>query len=161
LPQEIERALSQFNLPPDLLELEISENFALQDNEAIIQSLARLRRLGVKLALDDLGTGNASLDYLTRLPVSTVKIDQSFVRSMIEDEKSAVMVRSLVAMAHGLGLKVVAEGVETPAQAELLSACKCDYAQGYLFGRPLPVREFEALLARGAILAAGTLRHLA
>ena len=64
---------------------------------------------------------------------------------MIEDEKSAVMVRSLVAMAHGLGLKVVAEGVETPAQAELLSACKCDYAQGYLFGRPLPVREFESI----------------
>ena len=150
LPRQIREVLAEFSLPPELLELEISENFALDGDEEIIRSLAILRQSGVRLALDDLGTGHASLNYLTKLPVSNVKIDQSFVRKMTTDTKSAVVVHSLIVMAHGLGLGVVAEGVETAGQTELLSASQCDYAQGYLFGRPLPATDFKALVAGGA-----------
>ena len=147
LAQQIEEALAEFGLPPELLELEISENFALNGNEAVIRSLSTIRNSGVRLALDDLGTGHASLNYLTTLPVSSVKIDQSFVNNMITDKKNAVIVRTLIAMAHELDLKVIAEGVQTSGQADILSAVKCDHAQGYLFGRPLPAEDFEVLVA--------------
>jgi diguanylate cyclase (GGDEF)-like protein/PAS domain S-box-containing protein len=157
LPDEVEAALTEAGLPARLLELEISENFALDGDETTIRSLSRLRQSGVQLALDDLGTGQASLHYLTVLPVSRVKIDQTFVRGMISRNKEAVVVRMIVAMAHGLGLQVIAEGVEIARQVEILTAAKCDHVQGYLFGHPLPAREFkELVLAGGAIRRALT-----
>jgi EAL domain-containing protein (putative c-di-GMP-specific phosphodiesterase class I) len=147
LPDVVKAELNESGVPPDLLELEISENFAFYDDAEIVAALSELRRHGVSLALDDLGIGQASLNCLIRLPVSEVKIDQSFVRKMTTDEKSAVMVQSLIAMAHGLGMGVVAEGVEDEEQAHILSASGCDRVQGYLFAKPLPAGEFEKLLA--------------
>jgi EAL domain-containing protein (putative c-di-GMP-specific phosphodiesterase class I) len=97
----------------------------------------------VKLAFDDFGTGYASLSYLTRLPLARIKIDRSFVMKVTEDAENSAIVRSLIVMAHNLGLEVIAEGVETEAQASFLRNERCEEAQGYLYAKPLPVAEFE------------------
>jgi hypothetical protein len=124
------------------LELEITENVALDQKSGTVP-LQQLRARGVKLALDDFGTGYASLSYLTRLPLSRIKIDRSFVRKITEHAEDAAIVRSLIAMAHNLDLVVVAEGVETEAQAAFLINEKCEEAQGFLYAIPLPASDFE------------------
>jgi EAL domain-containing protein (putative c-di-GMP-specific phosphodiesterase class I) len=106
----------------------------------------KLRELGVQLALDDFGTGYASLSLLTQLPLSRIKIDQSFIRGLPDDPRLIVLVRSLITMAHGFGLSVIAEGVETSAQAAFLLDEGCDGAQGFLFARPQPASVFETTL---------------
>ena len=146
LVRDIEVALLQTGLPPEALELEITENIALDHNEATLASLRVLREKGVNLAFDDFGTGYASLSNLTRYPLSRIKIDQIFVRKLPDDAKDAAIVRSLIAMAHHLGLKVIAEGVETSAQAAFLRAERCEEGQGFLYAKPLPVAEFEKFL---------------
>jgi diguanylate cyclase (GGDEF)-like protein/PAS domain S-box-containing protein len=143
---EIERVLADTGLAPDSLELEITENIALGENTAAIEPLRRLRDLGVHIALDDFGTGYASLSFLTRMPLTGLKVDQNFVRGLPNDPNLAAIVRSLIAMAHNLGLKVIAEGVETPEQVRFLVAEGCDEAQGFLFARPLSASAFAALL---------------
>jgi diguanylate cyclase (GGDEF)-like protein len=144
LLNDIEDALGVTGLPAEALELEITENVALNFEEASV--LRKIRERGVKLAFDDFGTGYASLSYLTRFPLARIKIDRSFVGKITEDAGAAGIVRSLIAMAHNLDLDVIAEGVETEAQADFLSAEGCEDAQGYLYAQPLPATDFEAYL---------------
>jgi diguanylate cyclase (GGDEF)-like protein/PAS domain S-box-containing protein len=143
---EIEQVLADTGLAPASLELEITENIALGENVAAIEPLRKLRDLGVRIALDDFGTGYASLSFLTRMPLTGIKVDQNFVRGLPNDPNLAAIVRSLIVMAHNLGLKVTAEGVETPEQMRFLVAEGCDEAQGFLFARPLSASAFAALL---------------
>jgi diguanylate cyclase (GGDEF)-like protein/PAS domain S-box-containing protein len=148
LLNDVETALSQSGLPADALEIEITENIALGEQEQSLEALRMLRAKGVKLAFDDFGTGYASLSYLTRYPLTRLKIDQSFVRKIAEKPASedTAIVRSIIVMAHNLGLEVIAEGVETGAQAAFLRAEKCEELQGYLYAKPLPAADFEAYL---------------
>jgi EAL domain-containing protein (putative c-di-GMP-specific phosphodiesterase class I) len=139
---DVKAALHDSGLPPSVLELEITENVALNYQDSI-DPLKTLHDLGVKLAFDDFGTGYASLSYLTRLPLARIKIDRSFVMKVTEDAENSAIVRSLIVMAHNLGLEVIAEGVETEAQASFLRNERCEEAQGYLYAKPLPVAEFE------------------
>jgi EAL domain-containing protein (putative c-di-GMP-specific phosphodiesterase class I) len=145
-PPRRQQVRADTGLAPDLLELEITENIALGENTAAIEPLRRLRDLGVRVALDDFGTGYASLSFLTRMPLTDIKIDQTFVRGLPDDPKMVSIVRSLIAMAHHLGLKVIAEGVEATPQVQFLLAENCDEAQGFLFAKPLPATAFAALL---------------
>ncbi|HLH96205.1 MAG TPA: EAL domain-containing protein [Xanthobacteraceae bacterium] len=145
LLQSIEDTLSRTGLPAEVLELEITENVALNYEDAH-DLMVRLCARGVQLAFDDFGTGYASLSYLTRFPLSRIKIDRSFVRNIPEDAENAGIVRSLIAMAHNLGLTVIAEGVETEAQAAFLLEQECEEAQGFLFARPLTASELEDYL---------------
>jgi len=148
LLQDIEQALLLARLPPSALEIEITENIALGQDESILAPLSALRERGVGLAFDDFGTGYASLSYLRRYPLSRIKIDKSFVQKIDRDDgtQDAAIVRSIITMAHNLGLDIVAEGVETNAQAEFLRQEGCDHAQGFLYAKALPANEFERLL---------------
>src|SRR5580704_12578247 len=145
LLNSVEDALQHTGLPGEALELEITENIALNYEDAI-EVLQKLSERGVKLAFDDFGTGYASLSYLTRFPLARIKIDRSFVHNITDNAEHAAIVRSLIAMAHNLGLEVIAEGVETQAQAEFLLAEHCEEAQGFLYAKPLPAGEFEDYL---------------
>ena len=127
----------------------MTESVLLDDPEATIAVLHRLRALGFRLAVDDLGTGYSSLSYLRQLPVHEVKIDREFVSDLTSSAQGRVIVESVVRMCHALGARVVAEGVETEAQAAVLRAMGCDVAQGWLFGRPGPEAAARALLGIG------------
>jgi diguanylate cyclase (GGDEF)-like protein/PAS domain S-box-containing protein len=128
------------------VDLEITESLLMQDVDGSIRKLRELRSHGICIALDDFGTGYSSLAYLGKLPLDSVKIDRAFIRGLGESREDASVVATIIGLAHTLGLKVVAEGVETPAQAALLQALHCDQVQGFLFGRPMPADELEALL---------------
>jgi diguanylate cyclase (GGDEF)-like protein len=163
LPDRIAARLADFGLPADCLELEVTESAAMQDPGQALDVLQRLRGLGVTLSVDDYGTGHASLSYLSRLPVSTLKIDRSFVSTMELDGTDQVIVRSTIELAHALGLRVVAEGVETRATWERLVALGCDEAQGFWLGRPGPAEEvlarvaaIDSLTTGDVVLHAGT-----
>ncbi len=145
LLQDVIEALRDFALPADALELEITENIALNREDSTV--LQRLHKEGVKLAFDDFGTGYASVSYLTRFPLSRIKIDRSFVGNITRDAQDAAIVRSLIAMAHNLHLGVIAEGVETRQQADFLRNENCEEAQGFLYAKALPAAEFEAYLS--------------
>ena len=142
--RDVMEALRDFALPADALELEITENIALNREDSMV--LQHLHDTGVKLAFDDFGTGYASLSYLTRLPLARIKIDRSFVAKMSSNPQDGAIVRSLIAMAHNLNLEVIAEGVETRQQAAFLLNQKCEEAQGFLYAKPLPAEEFTAYL---------------
>ena len=124
------------------MQLELTESALMIDPDTVIDTLARLRDLGVELMVDDYGTGYSSLRYLQQLPVSSIKIDQSFVRRMIDDPESAAIVRSTVELCHALHMRAIAEGVEDEPVWNALRDVGCDVAQGYHVGRPLPVAEF-------------------
>ena len=131
---------------PDALELEITESMLMKDVNASIEKLSILRGKGIHIALDDFGTGYSSLSYIARLPINSVKIDRSFISGMAGNPQDMSIVSTIIALAHSLKLRVVAEGVETEDQSKLLKLLKCDEAQGYLFGKPLPPEHIEALL---------------
>ncbi|HET6519105.1 MAG TPA: EAL domain-containing protein [Geminicoccaceae bacterium] len=147
---EVLRALREAGLPPERLELEITEGTLMHDTEAAILTLGRLHDLGVVLALDDFGTGYSSLGYLRRFPLHRVKIDQTFVRGIGEDQGDAIIAGAIVTLGHALGLRVIAEGVETPRQLGYLWQQGCDHAQGFYFSPPLSAGACAELLAAGS-----------
>jgi diguanylate cyclase (GGDEF)-like protein len=128
------------------IDLEITESLLMEDVQASIEKLKRVRALGIELAIDDFGTGYSSLAYLAKLPVQTLKIDRSFVRMMQEDRDAMTLVSTMISLAHSMRLKVVAEGVETEEQAKMLRLVRCDEMQGYLFSKPVPFDAFARLL---------------
>jgi EAL domain-containing protein (putative c-di-GMP-specific phosphodiesterase class I) len=136
LPGDVRSILARHNLAASHLTLELTETSALASDGSDLQPLLELRELGVKLSIDDYGTGLSTLDYLKKVPAGEIKIDQSFVKAMRENRSDLVMVQSTIALAHSLGRIVVAEGVETQEMLELLRSLNCDVAQGYLIGRP-------------------------
>lgn len=146
LVHDVEQALVATGLSPECLELEITENIALDCTEKTMAPFEALRKIGVKLALDDFGTGYGSLSSLMQIPLSHIKIDRSFVRHLCDDERHDAIVRSLIMLAHNIGLEVIAEGVETANQVAFLRAERCDEAQGYFFAKPLAAAQMEALL---------------
>jgi diguanylate cyclase (GGDEF)-like protein len=146
LPDRISALLGSTGVDPSQLELEITETTILADPFRVRQVLERLYEMGLRMAIDDFGTGYSSLAYLRRLPVSTIKIDRSFVMSMDENASDATIVRSTIDLGRNLGLDIVAEGVETQAAWDALREHGCTLAQGYLISKPVPAAEFEALL---------------
>jgi len=120
------------------MQFEITESALMDDPDGVIETLGKLKGLGVELLVDDFGTGYSSLSYLQRMPVDSVKIDQSFVRRMATDEDSAKIVRSTIELTHSLELQAIAEGVESEEQWQRLAALGCDACQGYYVGKPLP-----------------------
>ena len=140
--------LRELGLPGHGVSIEITEGLLLDAGAAVTDKLAAVRAAGIQIALDDFGTGYSSLSYLKKFEIDYIKIDQSFVRNLATGPDDLVLCKAIIAMAHALGLKVIAEGVESGAQRQLLAAAGCDYGQGYLFSRPLPAAEFEAWLER-------------
>ncbi len=141
-------ALRESGLPPRLMELELTESVAMTDSDFTVATINALKRLGVSLSIDDFGTGYSSLSQLKCLAVDKLKIDQSFVRGLNADRNDEAIVRTVVGLAKNLGLKTIAEGVETPKQLAFLKALGCDEFQGYLFSRPVPAAQLVLLLAR-------------
>lgn len=140
--------LDRYRLPPGKLAMEISEGALLSGADQVISQLNQVRSLGIALHMDDFGTGYSSLSLLRRLPFSVIKIDRSFIHDMESDEADLGLIRAARSMAEGLGMKTVAEGVENPEQLRLLREIGCDYAQGYLFAKPVPVEGLPDVLAR-------------
>lgn len=151
LVSEVARVLEETRLDPRALDLEITESCALTKVDRAIRVLQEIKRLGVGISLDDFGTGYSSLSYLRRLPIDVVKIDQSFVRDLTVDPDGAAVIHAVIAMAHSLNLRVVAEGVETDEQLAFLTAHDCDLMQGFLFSEPLPARACEEFLHEGLL----------
>jgi diguanylate cyclase (GGDEF)-like protein len=139
-------SLAESGIAPQRLCLEITESLAMQNIEAVSLTLHALREMGIEISIDDFGTGHSSLGYLKRLPIHTLKIDRSFVSDIPQDEDDMAIAAAIIAMAHRLKLKVVAEGVETEAQRDFLRGQRCDLMQGYLFSRPLPAEQIAGLL---------------
>jgi EAL domain-containing protein (putative c-di-GMP-specific phosphodiesterase class I)/GGDEF domain-containing protein len=138
LPEQIEALLHDTRVSPKNLELEITETSIMNDPQRVIRTLNQIRQLGAHFAIDDFGTGYSSFTYLTKLPVSCIKIDKSFVQTIETDRDNSVVVKSIIDLGHNLGLNVVAEGVETANARNLLRAFHCDEGQGFYFCRPIP-----------------------
>jgi EAL domain-containing protein (putative c-di-GMP-specific phosphodiesterase class I) len=153
LAHTVEALLQKTQLPPNLLNLEITETALVQHPEVAQRVLADLRALGVRLILDDFGNGYASVAYLRQLPVDRIKLDRSLTANLgrhLQDEKLAL---ACIALGHSLDLEVIAEGIEHPEQLEWLKAHGCDYAQGYLIGKPMPLETFRGwLFEHGSVL---------
>jgi diguanylate cyclase (GGDEF)-like protein len=148
-------ALERAAVPAGLIEIEITESSLVEDPEGARRRLAELRELGCRIHLDDFGTGYSCLSYLVHLPVHALKVDRSFITQMSKSKDAYLVVASVISMAQGLGLKVIAEGVETEQDLALLREMGCDEAQGYHFCKPLPAAELEALWASGRLARAG------
>ncbi len=143
---QLVRVLAESGLAPELLELEITEGMLMQPSPLLHDAFFCVRDLGCRIAIDDFGTGYSSLSYIRRFPVSTLKIDRSFVSDVTSDHGDAAIVRTIIAMAHNLKMEVVAEGVETQEQLDFLRANDCELVQGYLFARPVPAKDIPGLL---------------
>jgi diguanylate cyclase (GGDEF)-like protein/PAS domain S-box-containing protein len=143
---QVQRILLESGAKPSHLKLELTESLVLENVEETINKMREIKMLGVTFSMDDFGTGYSSLQYLKRLPLDQIKIDQSFVRDIATDPNDAAIVQTVIAMTEALGLNVIAEGVETEAQLEFLDLRGCHAFQGYLFSKPVPLEQFEALL---------------
>ena len=141
------RLLEKYQVNPELIELEITESVLIDDFESVVEKLHTLKEYGIKISLDDFGTGFSSLSYLKGLPIDTLKIDKSFIDTVIEDNSTRVITESIIAMVKKLGCDTVAEGVETQEQFEYLKGINCDNIQGFLLGKPMPASEVDKLLA--------------
>jgi diguanylate cyclase (GGDEF)-like protein/PAS domain S-box-containing protein len=154
LEETVARALERHQVPPQQLELELTESMLMEDPEAAARLLDRLKRIGVKLSLDDFGTGYSSFAYLSRFPIDALKIDQSFVRGIVTEPDAASIVSAVIGLARRLRLQVVAEGVESEAQLGYLRKQGCEMMQGYYFSEPVPAEEVADMLRRGKSLPA-------
>lgn len=146
---QIMMLVQQHAINPARLKLELTESLLLDDVENTVTKMNTLAKIGIQFSLDDFGTGYSSLQYLKQLPLYQLKIDKSFVDDIVSGNNDQAIVRTIIAMAHSLGLSVIAEGVETKEQQQCLLTEGCTHYQGYLFGKPLPITEFEALLKKG------------
>jgi EAL domain-containing protein (putative c-di-GMP-specific phosphodiesterase class I) len=145
LVREVAQVLEETGLAPGSLVLEITESMIMEEAERNVDVLARLRGLGVQVAVDDFGTGYSSLAYLKRFPVDMLKVDKSFVDGLGENLEDTAIVEAVIRLAHALGLRTVAEGIETTGQLDQLRALGCELGQGYYFSRPLPAHKAGAL----------------
>ena len=144
--EQVQTALQLNDVNPSMLKLELTESMLVENIEVTVATMDALKAAGVGLSLDDFGTGYSSLQYLKRLPLNQLKIDQSFVRDIVTDSSDRSIVNTIIAMAHNLNLDVIAEGVETEEQRQILKNAGCSHYQGYLFSKPVPIEQFEALL---------------
>jgi EAL domain-containing protein (putative c-di-GMP-specific phosphodiesterase class I) len=144
LEELIAQALEHSGLDPACLELEVTESTLVQDTEKFIQALQRLTAMGIRISIDDFGTGYSNLSYLQRFSVDTLKIDQSFVRTLTTNPQNQTLVTAIIQMAKGLNLNTIAEGIEDEATRALLAELKCDQGQGYGFAKPLAPDDFWA-----------------
>jgi len=147
--EQVKKLIDTYRINPKLLKLELTESLMLDDINNIVDTMMRLKALGVQFSLDDFGTGYSSLQYLKRLPLDQLKIDQSFVNDIASDENDRAIVRTVIAMANSLNVEVIAEGVETEEQQAFLLENGCKQYQGYLFGKPVPIEEFNQQLQSG------------
>jgi EAL domain-containing protein (putative c-di-GMP-specific phosphodiesterase class I) len=152
IEETVRRVLAETGLDPTSLQLEVTEGVLIGDMEHVVSVLHRLRAMGVRISIDDFGTGYSSFSYLRRLPIDSVKVDQSFVAGIPKEQDDIEIVSAIVTLAHKLHLHVIAEGIETNEQAAFLLGQGCEEAQGYLFSKPVPAREFEKLLITGVPL---------
>lgn len=148
---QIAAVIEQYKLPADRIKFELTESMLMGRGEEAARLLNSIKALGVMISIDDFGTGYSSLAYLKRFPIDELKIDRSFVYDIPDDFNGAEIAATIIAMARNLKLRVVAEGVETQAQADFLAARGCQFYQGYLFRPPLPAEEFEKLLMSSAL----------
>jgi diguanylate cyclase (GGDEF)-like protein len=150
LVKKVAWSLQKTGLDASGLQLELTESMIVEDAESTAAILSELRSLGVQVQIDDFGTGYSSLGYLQRLPIDTLKIDRTFVSRIGRDKGGTEIIRTILALAHDLGMKVVAEGIETDEQLSKLSAMECEYGQGYLFTKPVDSQTVEALLSKSS-----------
>jgi len=148
---QVKSLVQSYDINPMRLKLEITESLLLKNIENAIATMNALKEIGVAFSLDDFGTGYSSLQYLKRLPIEQLKIDQSFIRDIATDSSDKAIVCAIIAMAHSLNLDVIAEGVETEEQRQFLLDKCCTHYQGYLFGKPIPIEAFEASLRQNVI----------
>ncbi|TAK60469.1 EAL domain-containing protein, partial [Methylobacter sp.] len=148
LPELVTRILDEEGLPPEYLELELTEGVAMHNPEGAIAVMNNLYERGIRMSIDDFGTGYSSLNYLKKFKVYKLKIDQSFVYDISTDPEDKAIVSAIINMAKSLGLQTIAEGVETKGQQAFLREQRCDEMQGYLFSKPVSTMQFEALLKR-------------
>jgi len=146
LIEKIEAILNRTQVDPHCIELELTESIAILNFKTCVDRMQHLKRLGLTLSMDDFGTGFSSLSYLQELPLDVLKIDQSFVRLLAQSRSSQAIAKTIIALADGLNMKTVAEGVETQEQADLLEQFHCHIFQGYLFSRPIPAQDFVTFL---------------
>jgi EAL domain-containing protein (putative c-di-GMP-specific phosphodiesterase class I) len=151
LLEHILESLRKVHVPADSLMLEITESAFIHDGATASRNMELLRVAGVRFSVDDFGTGYSSLSQLRQLAVDELKIDQSFVRGLATNAEDAAIIRAVIDLGHGMGLRIVAEGVEDDAQLQRLADLGCDYAQGYLISRPLPAAELDPLLRRAGL----------
>ncbi|EDQ31939.2 diguanylate cyclase (GGDEF) domain protein [Hoeflea phototrophica DFL-43] len=150
--RNLQQSLEETGCEPGWVSLEITESLLITDDGAVMETLNAIAGLGIEIAIDDFGTGYSALGYLTRFPISCLKIDQSFVRRIVDDPQQEILVRAILTMAHGLGMKVVAEGIESQRVADMLHAMKCEIGQGYLWHKPSPAKDFLAGLAKHPLM---------
>ena len=160
LVELVSSILQETELDPSYLELELTESMVMQNVEAAIATLTQFKVIGVKLSIDDFGIGYSSLNYLKHFPIGFLKIDQSFVRDITTNRDDAIIAKIIISMAHDLGLRVIAEGVETEEQKSFLCSHRCDEMQGYFFSMPLPAEELETLLKEGRCMSMAKQRLL-
>ncbi|MDE5931447.1 MAG: EAL domain-containing protein, partial [Lachnospiraceae bacterium] len=145
---KVMQILGKYDILPEEIELEITETILIDNFKEVTEKLVTLRNMGIKISLDDFGTGYSSLSYLKGLPIDTLKVDKSFIDTVITDENTRIITESIIYMVKKLGFETIAEGVETQEQFDYLTAIDCDNIQGYYLGKPMPSEEIEKLLAK-------------